>query len=257
MVHLTALGSFFLATWGFALFSNPVLTPARDASGKAKEGSWEEIEERKAKVNLWYKGNGDEPSPLQAAANWYHQGRGNLFSLEVQVPANQKYYKDELEILKSKATEKDPAMQLKLVGGHSVAVASAKMVPVQKEPTKDIDGLDMPSLEALAKRIDELSKELLDSQIRLSELSKESKLLVDKQADTMVKGPDGKDTLRKGIQTIIEDEKRKRALIAEEFGAIQQALVNISIETEDLWQRRRQLDKRIVELRDTGLTTVP
>ncbi|MFZ9792830.1 MAG: hypothetical protein ACO3F3_10880 [Gemmataceae bacterium] len=41
MVHLVALGSFFIATWGFALYSNPVLTPAKDAFGKVREGSWQ------------------------------------------------------------------------------------------------------------------------------------------------------------------------------------------------------------------------
>jgi len=61
----------------------------------------------------------------------------------------------------------------------------------------------------------------------------------------------------KGLQDKIEDEKKKRQLIEQEFDAIQQALVNVTLETDDLYQRKAQLEKRIVELRNVGLTTVP
>ncbi|MFZ9792831.1 MAG: hypothetical protein ACO3F3_10885 [Gemmataceae bacterium] len=165
---------------------------------------------------------------------------------------NQKYFKDELEFLKTKATEKDPALQLKLVGGQSIRTGNT-MVPLVKEPVKDIDGLDMPSLEALGKKVDELSKQMQEMQKNLTELSKESKMLVDKQANTK----DANGVVLKGLQDKIEDEKKKRLLIEQEFDAIQQALVNVTLETDDLYQRKAQLEKRIVELRNVGLTTVP
>ncbi|MFZ9861192.1 MAG: hypothetical protein ACO3GX_08985 [Gemmataceae bacterium] len=252
MVHLVALGSFFIATWGFALYSNPVLTPAKDAFGKVREGSWQEIEDRKAKIDSWFKQKGDDPTPIQGAAERYHRERSRISDMEAQLPVNQKYFKDELEFLKTKATEKDPALQLKLVGGQSIRTGNT-MVPLVKEPVKDIDGLDMPSLEALGKKVDELSKQMQEMQKNLTELSKESKMLVDKQANTK----DANGVVLKGLQDKIEDEKKKRLLIEQEFDAIQQALVNVTLETDDLYQRKAQLEKRIVELRNVGLTTVP
>jgi len=252
MVHLVALGSFFIATWGFALYSNPVLTPAKDAFGKVREGSWQEIEDRKAKIDSWFKQKGDDPTPIQGAAERYHRERFRIADMEAQLPVNQKYFKDELEFLKTKATEKDPALQLKLVGGQSIRMGNT-MVPLTKDPVKDIDGLDMPSLEALGKKVDELSKQMQEMQKNLSDLSKESKLLVDKQANTK----DAAGMVLKGLQEKIEDEKKKRLLIEQEFDAIQQALVNVTLETDDLYQRKAQLEKRIVELRNVGLTTVP
>jgi len=205
MVHLVALGSFFIATWGFALYSNPVLTPAKDAFGKVREGSWQEIEDRKAKIDSWFKQKGDDPTPIQGAAERYHRERSRISDMEAQLPVNQKYFKDELEFLKTKATEKDPALQLKLVGGQSVRTGN-NMVPLTKEPVKDIDGLDMPSLEALGKKVDELSKQMQEMQKNLTELSKESKMLVDKQANTK----DANGMVLKGLQDKIEDEKKKR-----------------------------------------------
>ena len=50
MVYLLALSSFTLATWGISLFSNPLLTPVIGADGKPKDGSWQEIDQRKAKI---------------------------------------------------------------------------------------------------------------------------------------------------------------------------------------------------------------
>lgn len=55
MVYLLALSSFTLATWGISLFSTPVLTPVIGADGKPKDGSWQEIDQRKAKIDLWFK----------------------------------------------------------------------------------------------------------------------------------------------------------------------------------------------------------
>ena len=56
MVYLLALSSFTLATWGISLFSNPLLTPVIGPDGKPKEGSWQEIDQRKAKIEAWVNG---------------------------------------------------------------------------------------------------------------------------------------------------------------------------------------------------------
>jgi hypothetical protein len=266
MVYLLALSSFTLATWGIALFSNPVLTPVIGADGKLKDGSWQEIDQRKAKMEAWFKDAKDgSPSPIGIAVNRYQSGRDKMQKLESQVVATEKYYFDELEYLKNKASEKEPAKNITLKNGQPVRL-TAKYVPLQFEELKDIDGNTFENLNALGKKIDDLDNEIRAMQKVLDDTSKENKKLVDIQADHLQKdadgktvlGPDGKPIiLVKGLQTKIEEEKAKRQRFAEEFDAIEQAYVNLTLEHFDLTKRRSELDIRFTELRNRGLVTLP
>jgi hypothetical protein len=266
MVYLLALSSFTLATWGIALFSNPVLTPVIGADGKPKDGSWQEIDQRKAKMEAWFKDAKDgSPSPIGIAVNRYQSGREKMQKLESQVVATEKYYFDELEYLKNKASEKEPAKNITLKNGQPVRL-TAKYVPLQFEELKDIDGNTFENLNALGKKIDDLDNEIRAMQKVLDDTSKENKKLVDIQADHLQKdadgktvlGPDGKPIiLVKGLQTKIEEEKAKRQRFAEEFDAIEQAYVNLTLEHFDLTKRRSELDIRFNELRNRGLVTLP
>ncbi|NBY02579.1 MAG: hypothetical protein EBQ87_11445 [Planctomycetes bacterium] len=266
MVYLLALSSFTLATWGISLFSNPVLTPVIGADGKPKEGSWQEIDQRKAKMELWFKDAKDgSPSPIQIAANRYHAGRAKIQNLESQVAESEKYYFEQLEFLKIKASEKEPAKSIALKDGQPVRL-TAKFTPLQFEEIKDIDGNPFENLSALGKKIDALDNDIRALQKVLDETSKENKRLVDLQADQLQKDPEGKPVLgpdgkpvilTKGLQTLIEEEKRKRQKFAEEFDAIEQAYVNLTIEHFDLAKRRAELDVRFRELRNLGLVTLP
>jgi hypothetical protein len=266
MVYLLALSSFTLATWGIALFSNPVLTPVIGADGKPKDGSWQEIDQRKAKMEAWFKDAKDgSPSPIGIAVNRYQSGRDKMQKLESQVVATEKYYFDELEYLKNKASEKEPAKNITLKNGQPVRL-TAKYVPLQFEESKDIDGNTFENLNALGKKIDDLDNEIRAMQKVLDDTSKENKKLVDIQADHLQKdadgktvlGPDGKPIiLVKGLQTKIEEEKAKRQRFAEEFDAIEQAYVNLTLEHFDLTKRRSELDIRFNELRNRGLVTLP
>ena len=266
MVYLLALSSFTLATWGIALFSNPVLTPVIGADGKPKDGSWQEIDQRKAKMEAWFKDAKDgSPSPIGIAVNRYQSGREKMQKLESQVVATEKYYFDELEYLKNKASEKEPAKNITLKNGQPVRL-TAKYVPLQFEELKDIDGNTFENLNALGKKIDDLDNEIRAMQKVLDDTSKENKKLVDIQADHIQKdadgktvlGPDGKPIiLVKGLQTKIEEEKAKRQRFAEEFDAIEQAYVNLTLEHFDLTKRRSELDIRFNELRNRGLVTLP
>ncbi|MFZ4609757.1 MAG: hypothetical protein DWI06_01930 [Planctomycetota bacterium] len=266
MVYLLALSSFTLATWGIALFSNPVLTPVIGADGKPKDGSWQEIDQRKAKMEAWFKDAKDgSPSPIGIAVNRYQSGREKMQKLESQVVATEKYYFDELEYLKNKASEKEPAKNITLKNGQPVRL-TAKYVPLQFEELKDIDGNTFENLNALGKKIDDLDNEIRAMQKVLDDTSKENKKLVDIQADHLQKdadgktvlGPDGKPIiLVKGLQTKIEEEKAKRQRFAEEFDAIEQAYVNLTLEHFDLTKRRSELDIRFTELRNRGLVTLP
>ena len=266
MVYLLALSSFTLATWGIALFSNPVLTPVIGADGKPKDGSWQEIDQRKAKMEAWFKDAKDgSPSPVGIAVNRYQSGREKMQKLESQVVATEKYYFDELEYLKNKASEKEPAKNITLKNGQPVRL-TAKYVPLQFEELKDIDGNTFENLNALGKKIDDLDNEIRAMQKVLDNTSKENKKLVDIQADHLQKdadgktvlGPDGKPIiLVKGLQTKIEEEKAKRQRFAEEFDAIEQAYVNLTLEHFDLTKRRSELDIRFNELRNRGLVTLP
>lgn len=266
MVYLLALSSFTLATWGISLFSTPVLTPVIGADGKPKDGSWQEIDQRKAKIDLWFKEAKDgSPSPIQIAANRYHAGRDKMQKLESQIAVSEKYYLEQLEFLKSKASEKDPAKNITLKNGQPVRL-TAKFIPLQFEEIKDIDGNTFENLSALGKKIDALDDEIRAMQKVLDATSKENKRLVDLQADHLkkdaageiVKGPDGKPIIDvKGLQTIIEEEKLKRQRFLEEFDAVEQAYVNLTIEHFDLTKRRTELDIRFRELRNSGLVTLP
>lgn len=267
MVYLLALSSFTLATWGISLFFTPVLTPVIGADGKPKDGSWQEIDQRKAKIDLWFKEAKDgSPSPIQIAANRYHAGRDKMQKLESQIVVSEKYYLEQLEILKSKASEKDPAKSITLKNGQPVRL-TAKFIPLQFEEIKDIDGNTFENLSALGKKIDALDDEIRAMQKVLDATSKENKRLVDLQADQTQKdakgennilGPDGKPIiLVKGLQTIIEEEKLKRQRFLEEFDAVEQAYVNLTIEHFDLTKRRTELDIRFRELRNSGLVTLP
>ena len=266
MVYLLALSSFTLATWGIALFSNPVLTPVIGADGKPKDGSWQEIDQRKAKMEAWFKDAKDgSPSPIGIAVNRYQSGREKMQKLESQVVATEKYYFDELEYLKNKASEKEPAKNITLKNGQPVRL-TAKYVPLQFEELKDIDGNTFENLNALGKKIDDLDNEIRAMQKVLDDTSKENKKLVDIQADHLQKdadgktvlGPDGKPIiLVKGLQTKIEEEKAKRQRFAEEFDAIEQAYVILTLEHFDLTKRRSELDIRFNELRNRGLVTLP
>jgi len=266
MVYLLALSSFTLATWGIALFSNPVLTPVIGADGKPKDGSWQEIDQRKAKMEAWFKDAKDgSPSPIGIAVNRYQSGREKMQKLESQVVATEKYYFDELEYLKNKASEKEPAKNITLKNGQPVRL-TAKYVPLQFEELKDIDGNTFENLNALGKKIDDLDNEIRAMQKVLDDTSKENKKLVDIQADHLQKdadgktvlGPDGKPIiLVKGLQTKIEEEKAKRQRFAEEFDAIEQAYVNLTLEHFDLTKRRAELVIRFNELRNSGLVTLP
>jgi len=118
----------------------------------------------------------------------------------------------------------------------------------------------------LEKKIDDLDNEIRAMQKVLDDTSKENKKLVDIQADHLQKdadgktvlGPDGKPIiLVKGLQTKIEEEKAKRQRFAEEFDAIEQAYVNLTLEHFDLTKRRSELDIRFTELRNRGLVTLP
>ena len=267
MVYLLALSSFTLATWGISLFSTPVLTPVIGADGKPKDGSWQEIDQRKAKIDLWFKDPKEgPPSPIQIAANRYHASRDKMQKIESQIVVSEKYYLEQLEFLKSKASEKDPAKNITLKDGQPVRL-TAKFIPLQFEEIKDFDGNTFENLSALGKKIDALDNEIRAMQKVLDDTSKENKKLVDLQADHLQKdaegkknvlGPDGKPIiLVKGLQTIIEDEKLKRQKFLEEFDAIEQAFYNLSLEHFDLTKRRSELDIRFNELRNSGLVTLP
>jgi hypothetical protein len=267
MVYLLALSSFTLATWGIALFSNPVLTPVIGADGKPKDGSWQEIDQRKAKIEAWFKDAKDgSPSPIGIAVNRYQSGRDKMQKLESQVAEAEKYYGDQLEFLKSKASLKDPAKNITLKDGQPVRL-TAKFIPLQLEELKDIDGNSFENLIALEKKIEALGNEISKMQEVLKVTSMENKKLVDLQADQTQKdakgennilGPDGKPIiLVKGLQTIIEDEKLKFKKFAEEFDAIEQAFYNLTLEHFDLAKRRSELDIRFTELRNRGLVTIP
>ena len=266
MVYLLALSSFTLATWGISLFSTPVLTPVIGADGKPKDGSWQEIDQRKAKIEAWFKDAKDgSPSPIQIAANRYHSGRDKMQNLESQVAVAEKYYFDQLEFLKIKASEKEPAKNITLKNGQPLRL-TAKFVPLQFEDIKDIEGNTFENLSALGKKIETLDNEIRAMQKVLDDTSKENKRLVDIQADQLQKdadgktviGPDGKPVVQvKGLQSIIEDEKAKRQRFAEEFDAIEQAYVNLTIEHFDLAKRRAELVTRFNELRNFGLVTLP
>jgi len=266
MVYLLALSSFTLATWGISLFSNPVLTPAIGADGKPKDGSWQEIDERKAKIEVWFKDAKDgSPSPIGIAVNRYQSGREKMQKLESQVAVTEKYYFEQLEFLKNKASEKDPAKNITLKDGQPIRL-TAKYIPLKFEELKDRDGNSFEDLIALGKKIDDLDNEIRAMQKVLDDTSKENKKLVDIQADQLQKdadgktvlGPDGKPVvLVKGLQTIIEDEKLKRKKFAEEFDAVEQAYVNLTLEHFDLAKRRSELDVRFNELRNSGLVTLP
>ena len=267
MVYLLALSSFTLATWGISLFSTPVLTPVIGADGKPKDGSWQEIDQRKAKIDLWFKDPKEgPPSPIQIAANRYHASRDKMQKIESQIADSEKYYLEQLEFLKSKASEKDPAKNITLKDGQPVRL-TAKFIPLQFEEIKDFDGNTFENLSALGKKIDALDNEIREMQKVLDATSKENKRLVDLQANQTQKdaegkknvlGPDGKPIiLVKGLQTIIEDEKLKRQKFLEEFDAVEQAYVNLTIEHFDLTKRRAELVIRFNELRNSGLVTLP
>jgi|GEM_PF-294945 len=267
MVYLLALSSFTLATWGISLFSNPVLTPVIGADGKPKDGSWQEIDQRKAKIEAWFKDAKDgSPSPIGIAVNRYQSGRDKMQKLESQVAEAEKYYGDQLEFLKSKASLKDPAKNITLKDGQPVRL-TAKFIPLQLEELKDIDGNSFENLNALEKKIEVLGNEISKMQEVLKVTSMKNKKLVDLQADQTQKdakgennilGPDGKPIiLVKGLQTIIEDEKLKFKKFAEEFDAIEQAFYNLTLEHFDLAKRRSELDIRFTELRNRGLVTLP
>lgn len=265
MVYLLALGSFTLATWAISLFFTPVLTPVIGPDGKPKEGSWQEIEQRKAKIDSWFKDAKDGPSPIQIAANRYGASRAKMLNLESQVAKSEKYYADQLEFLKTKASEKEPAMNIALKNGQPIRLKN-DFIPLQFEEIKDIDGNTFENLSALGKKIEALDNEIRAKQKVLDETSKENKKLVDLQADQFQKDPDGKIVngpdgkpivVVKGLQTIIEEEKLKRKKFAEEFDAIEQAYVNLTLEHFDLAKRRAELKTRFVELRNSGLATIP
>ena len=266
MVYLLALSSFTLATWGISLFSNPILTPVIGADGKPKEGSWQEIDQRKAKMELWFKDAKDgSPSPIGIAVNRYQSGREKMQKLESQVAVTEKYYFEQLEFLKTKASEKEPAKNITLKDGQPIRL-TAKFIPLKFEEIKDSDGNLFENLNALGKKIDDLDNDIRAMQKVLDETSKENKRLVDIQADQMQKDADGKTVLgpngkpiinTKGLQTMIEEEKLKRKKFAEEFDAVEQAYVNLTLEYFDLTKRRSQLDIRFNELRNSGLVTLP
>jgi len=278
MVYLLALSSFTLATWGIALFFTPVVTPIM-FSGRSVGGTGpfllggvalltvnQETYQRYAKMEAWFKDAKDgSPSPIGIAVNRYQSGREKMQKLESQVVATEKYYFDELEYLKNKASEKEPAKNITLKNGQPVRL-TAKYVPLQFEELKDIDGNTFENLNALGKKIDDLDNEIRAMQKVLDDTSKENKKLVDIQADHLQKdadgktvlGPDGKPIiLVKGLQTKIEEEKAKRQRFAEEFDAIEQAYVNLTLEHFDLTKRRSELDIRFNELRNRGLVTLP
>jgi hypothetical protein len=277
MVYLLALSSFTLATWGISLFSNPILTPVIGADGKPKapvigpdgklkESSWQEIDQRKAKIDLWFKDPKEgPPSPIQIAVNRYQSGREKMQKLESQVAVTEKYYFEQLEFLKTKASEKEPAKNITLKDGQPIRL-TAKFIPLQFEEIKDSDGNPFENLNALGKKIDDLDNDIRAMQKVLDDTSKENKKLVDLQADHLQKdadnktvlGPDGKPIiLVKGLQTIIEDEKLKRQKFLEEFDAVEQAYVNLTLEHFDLAKRRAELVIRFNELRNSGLVTLP
>jgi hypothetical protein len=266
MVYLLALSSFTLATWGISLFFNPILTPVIGADGKPKDGSWQEIDQRKAKIDLWFKDPKEgPPSPIQIAVNRYQSGREKMQKLESQVAVTEKYYFEQLEFLKTKASEKEPAKNITLKDGQPIRL-TAKFIPLQFEEIKDSDGNPFENLNALGKKIDDLDNDIRAMQKVLDDTSKENKKLVDLQADHLQKdadnktvlGPDGKPIiLVKGLQTIIEDEKLKRQKFLEEFDAVEQAYVNLTLEHFDLAKRRAELVIRFNELRNSGLVTLP
>jgi len=280
MVYLLALSSFTLATWGIALFFTPVVTPIMDSSGRSVGGTGpfllggvalltanQETYQRYAKMEAWFKDAKDgSPSPIGIAVNRYQSGREKMQKIESQVVATEKYYFDELEFLKSKASEKEPAKNITLKNGQPVRL-TAKFIPLQFEELKDIDGNTFENLNTLGKKIDDLDNRIRAMQKVLDDTSKENKKLVDIQADQTQKdaegknnilGPDGKPIiLVKGLQTKIEEEKAKRQRFAEEFDAIEQAYVNLTLEHFDLTKRRSELDIRFTELRNRGLVNLP
>ncbi len=257
LVHLVAFSSFTLATIGIVLFLTPVLTPEVGANGKVKEGSWREIEQRKTKLEGWFKEKGGSPSPIQIAANRYFAMRSKIQILESQVVEAEGYYAKETQFLKTVATEKEPAKAITLKSGQPVRL-SKKLVPLAFEEVKDIDGQSLENLKAQASKIQALDDEIRVKQSEFDKLSKENKHLVDLQADVKEKGADGKEVIvTKGYQTRVEEEKVKIKLFGTEFDAIEQAYINLSLERADLIKRRKELDTRLIELRNSGLATLP
>ncbi|MSR31701.1 MAG: hypothetical protein EXR99_09370 [Gemmataceae bacterium] len=242
-LYLTALASFSIATWAFSLWSNPLLTP--------KGNSWEEIEEGRTKLDKWYTPKGFENevkvAAVSVASNRYADSRGKILGLESHVKEIEDYYQQELDFLKKKADGKSLAKAIKLVNGQPVGpkTKEVRMVPLEMVDVRDLNDKVLSNLEAQEKKIIELRKAIAEKQTELVKIAMESQELVIQQT-----GPTG-------LQQHIEAEKIKRKGVGEEFEAIQDKLISLGVETDDLFKRRKELQKRLVELSSSGVISLP
>jgi hypothetical protein len=234
LVFLNLALSMLLASWAFGVYANRI--DWSDNKGDEKKGQPAgELVSRKAEL-----GESGRPGPLwmglrTAEASWL-EARRKLGREEDRIAGDRLWYYAEMEHLRTGATAVNPARAVVFTDGLPAADPKNPYRP-QMVGARDQAGKPLRSLAAYGRDLEAIRKDLGTVLARYQEQIEQ-----DMKLTQLLIGP-------KGLQQRLVDEKVKREDVVKEQGLVRPQLVNAVVESELVLKRRRELEKRIEELR--------
>jgi hypothetical protein len=222
--------SFLLAGWAVAVYVNRVDWTDTPAKGDQPPGQLVALKDQLAALT---KAQG----PAQTA---WRQGRLSLAAQEGRFGADRLWYAAQLEHLRSGNTAAQPIQALVYVNGIPANDRADPERP-QMAPVTDRFGKPLLSLGAYLLR-EEAARRELDTVLAQYRQQIEE----DQRLTRLLIGP-------KGLQQRLINERAKREAVAAELELIRPQLVNTAVESELVFQRRRQLQEWVKELEKQGV----
>jgi len=216
-----------VAGWSFGLYTGSI-----DWSNKPPRG---ELTKRQATVKeLW--------NTLASAEGRQRASLRTLQTLEALGPVNQAFYKAEMDHLQSGANAASPARTVVYQNGRMVIPNPNG--PPQTVPAKDKNGQPLLSVTHYETELKNTRDATAEAIKRYQDLVKEDTRLLE-----LIVGEKG---LR---QQLFNEEQVKQARIKQEIEDLKPVYVNVLVESQLLDKRRKELEKRLEELKKLATKT--
>jgi hypothetical protein len=233
LVFLNLALSLAMAFWALGVYTHHVdwWTPA--ATPDRAQG---EVFRRRDRILTQDQSSGLWRNVQTAETRW-KSGTVALLTLQPWVPANAKWYQDQLTELHDKA---DPAKALNYKDGLLVLDDKNRERPTLVE-AKDKGGQALKALAAYQKEYDDKQKLLKETMDELNKWIKEDTDLTEKMVGDH------------GLRALLDQEVDKKRRVVAEIDDLKPQVVNSRVEGELLIKRRQALEERVKELQNTGV----
>jgi hypothetical protein len=245
LVFINLAFSLLLATWAFSLYANGIDWSNRKAKGDELPGEFT-IKEDQLK-DLW--------QGLPPAQSSWLSARQQLRTEEARLVADRKWYDEEMNHLFVTANAANP------VGEITVAAKDDDKAGIRKGQIQ-LDANGLPQLVALTDRsgkplqslavYNNEDEKVLQSLAAVRQKHEEQINEAKKLTDEITGDP--KNGVR-GLWQRILDEKAKNADVVAEQKLLEPLLINTVVDSQLIFKRRTQLDRRIKELKNIGVAS--